>query len=118
MLARERDNGAIRDLAFFELVDDGVKILDGTRDATGNDHCASLAANLLEANDLFVEVVHHDLSLELDRVLVSLNVATQFLPRALAVEFGIGFHGLDELVVAVNRRIAPEHIEDEAFIDR
>jgi hypothetical protein len=60
---------------------------------------------ILPAGHLLVEVVHHDLGLEPDRVLVALDVATQLLLRLLGVELGVVLHGLDQLVVALHRRV-------------
>ena len=42
-----------------------------------------------------MEVVHHDLGLEPDGVLVALHVAAQLLPGPLDVELRISFHRLD-----------------------
>ena len=73
---------------------------------------------LLGGQHLLVEVVHHDLGLEPDRVVVALDVAAQLLLRLLGVELRVVLDLLDQLVVAVHRRVALEHVEDEAFLDR
>ena len=64
-----------------------------------------------------MEVVHHDLGLEADGVVVALHVAAQLLLRPLGVELGVALDRLDQLVVALDRRVVPEHVEDEALLD-
>ncbi len=51
-------------------------------------------------------------------MVVALDVATQLLLRALRIELRIAFDLLDQLVVALDRRVVLEHVEDEAFLDR
>ena len=65
-----------------------------------------------------MEVVHHDLGLEADRVVVALDIAAQLLLRLLRVELRVVLGLLDQLVVAVHRRVGLEHVEDEALLDR
>ena len=61
---------------------------------------------LFSAEHLLVEVVHHDLGLEADGVVVALHVAAQLLLRPLGVELRVALDRLDQLVVAVDRRVA------------
>ena len=72
---------------------------------------------LLQGQHLLVEVIHHDLRLEPDRMLMALHVAAELLLGALAVELGITLHLLDELVVALHRCVVAQHIEDEALLN-
>ena len=51
-------------LRSFKVLPDSVEILDRTFDPVGDDHRPRLAANLPLGEDLFVEMVHHDLGLE------------------------------------------------------
>ena len=53
-----------------------------------------------------------------DRVVVAFHIATQLLLRALGVVGRIVIHLLDQLVVAVDRRVVLEDIEDEALLHR
>ena len=76
------------------------------------------AADLVQRQHLLVEVVDHDLGLEPDRVVVALDVAAQLLLRPLGVELRIVLDRLDQPVVAVDRRVVLEHVEDEALLDR
>ena len=92
-------------------------VLNRARDAAGHHHRAGLAADLVERQHLVVEVVHHDLGLELDGLLVALDVAAQLLLGAFRVELGIPLNRLDKLVVARDRRVGPQHVQDEAFLD-
>jgi hypothetical protein len=48
-------------------------------------------------------MIGHDLGLEADRVVIALDIAAQLLGGALGIEFRIGFDGLDQPVVAVDR---------------
>ena len=73
---------------------------------------------LFSAKHLLVEVIHHDLGLEPDRVVVALDVAAQLLLRLLGVELRVVLDRLDQPVVAVDRRVVLEHVEDEALLDR
>ena len=87
-------------------------------DPVGDDHRPRLAVDLVLGHHLLVEMVDHDLGLEADRVLVSLDVAPELLAGLLDVELGVALHRLGELVVAVDRRVVLEHVQDEALLDR
>ena len=93
-------------------------VLDGALDAARHDHRARLSADLAEGQHLLVKVIDHDLGLEPDRVVVALDVAAQLLLRPLGVELGVVLDRLDQPVIAVDRRVVPQHIQDEAFLDR
>ena len=54
---------------------------------------------------------------EPDRVVVALDVPPQLLLGPLGVEFRVVLDRLDQLVVAVDRRVALQHVEDEALLD-
>ena len=73
---------------------------------------------LFEREHLLVEVVDHDLGLEPDRVVVALDVAAQLLLRPLRVELRVVLDRLHQPVVALDRRVVLEHVEDEALLDR
>ena len=118
VLAREGDDGLVRALALRQVVADGVEVLDGPLDAAGHHHRPRLPADLVQRQHLLVEVVHHDLGLEPDGVVVALDVAAQLLLRPLGVELRVVLDLLDQLVVAVDRRVVLEHVEDEALLDR
>ena len=49
---------------------------------------------------------------------MTFHVAAQLLPGALVVELGISLDLLDELVVALDRSVVPQHVQDEALLDR
>jgi hypothetical protein len=117
VLAGERDDRAIRALALPQVALDRVVVLDRPRDAAGDDHRTGLPADHARSEHMVVEVVDHDFGLEPHGVVVALDVAAQLLVRASRVELGIGFDGLDEPVVALDRRVVGEHVEDEAFLD-
>ena len=93
-----------------------MKVLDGPLDAAGHDHRAGLAADLVQRQHLLVEMVDHDLGLQPDGVVVALDVAAQLLRRALGVELRVVLDRLDQPVVAVDRRVVLEHVEDEALL--
>ena len=65
-----------------------------------------------------MEVVHHDLGLEANRVIVALDEAPQLLPRLVDIEFRVVLDRLGELVVARHRRVVRQHVQDEALLDR
>ena len=117
MLAGEGDDGLIRTLALGEIRLEGVEILDGPLDAAGDHHRPRLAADLVQRHHLLVEMVHHDLGLEPDGVVVALDILAQLLLRPLGVELRVALDLLDQLVVAVHGRVALEHVEDEALLD-
>ena len=117
LLTRERDDRAIGALAVDEVRLERLVVLHRALDAARHDHRAGLTLDLLERDHLLVEVVDHDLGLEADRGVVALDVAAQLLARPLHVELGVALDGLDQLVVAVDRRVALEHVEDEALVD-
>ena len=65
-----------------------------------------------------MEVVDHDLGLESDGVVVAFDITAEFPVRLLPVELGVALHLLDELVVALDRGVVPQHVQDEALLDR
>jgi hypothetical protein len=89
-------------------------MLDRALDPVGHHHGPRLPADLVEREVLLEEVVDHDLRLEPDGVIVALDVTPELLPRALGVELRVALHGLDQLGVAVDRRVVAEHVEDGA----
>ena len=62
-------------LALGQVVADGVKVLERALDPVGDHHRSRIAADLVLGQHLFVEVVHHDLGPETDRVVVALDEA-------------------------------------------
>ena len=74
-------------------------------------------SDLLKVHHLFVEMVDHDLGLEADGVLVTLDVAAQLPPGALGVELRVLLHVLDQPVVAVHGGVVLQHVHDEALLD-
>ena len=117
VLAGEGDDRLVGALALLQVVAEGVEILDRALDAAGHDHRPGLAADLVQGEHLLVEVVDHDLGLQPDRVVVALDIAAQLLLRPLGVELRVVLDRLHQLVVAVDRRVVLEHVEDEAFLD-
>jgi hypothetical protein len=63
-------------------------VLDGPLDAAGHHHRPRLTADLVQAENLLVEVIDHDLGLEPDRMVMALDESAQLLFRAPGVEFG------------------------------
>ena len=117
VLAGEGDDGLVRALALLQVVAHRVVVLDRPLDAAGDHHRPGLAADLLQAHHLLVEVVDHDLGLQPDRVVVALDVLAQLLLGPLGVELRVVFDRLDQLVVARDRRVALQHIQDEPLLD-
>ena len=64
-----------------------------------------------------MEVIDHDLGLLSDRVVVRLHVVPQFLRRSLRIELGIILDGLHQPVVALDRRVIGQHVQDEPLLD-
>ncbi len=93
-----------------------MEILDGTLDTAGNDHGPCLPSYLVKGYYLFVEMVHHDLGLEVDGIIMALNIPAELFLRSLGIKLGIFLHGLNEFVVAVHWCVITEHIQDEAFL--
>ena len=117
VFSRERDDGAVRAVAFFQVLADGEEVADGALDAVGDDHRAGFAADLVLRQRLLVKVVHHDLGLVPDGVLVPLHKAPELLLRRFDLELGIVRGAFDQMVVAPDRGVVAEHVEDEALFD-
>ncbi len=64
-----------------------------------------------------MEVIDHDLGLAADSVVVPLDVAAQLLLGAFDVVFGVVLNGFHQPVVARNRRVLLQHVENEPFLD-
>ena len=118
VLAREGDQRLVAALALLQVVADGVVVLDRALDAVGHHHRPRRAADLVLRQHLVVEVVDHDLGLELDRVVAALHVAAQLLLRPAGVELRVVLHRLGEPVVAGHRRVVGQHVQDEPLLDR
>ena len=91
-------------------------VADGVLDAARDYHSARLSAILPKLDHLLMEVVHHDFGLEADRVLVVLDVTSQLRFGLLGIELRVGFHCFDQSVVAVDRGVTLQHVDDEAFL--
>ena len=87
-------------------------------DAAGDYHSPGLAADQLPGQHLVVEVVHDDLGLLADGIFVPFYIAAQLALGLLTVELRIVLYGLHEPVVALYRRVAAQHIQDKALLDR
>ena len=118
VFAGEGDQGLVRTLPLFQVVADGVKVLDRPFDAVGDDHGPRLSADPVLDQYVFVEMVHHDLGLEPDGVVASFHEAPQFLLGLLRVELRVVLYRLGEFVVTLHRRVMGEHVQDEPFLDR
>ena len=118
VLAREGHDRLVRALALLQVAADGVEVLHRTLDPVGDDHRPRPAVDLVLGHHLLVEMVDHDLGLEADCVLVPLDEAPELLAGLLDVELGVALHRLGELVVATDRRVVLEHVQDEALLDR
>ena len=73
MLAGERNDSLIRAFAFFQIVADRMEVLHCLPDTAGNHHCPCLSAYFALGQNLFVEVIHHDLGPEPDCVVVAFD---------------------------------------------
>src|SRR6266705_2255507 len=51
-------------------------------------------------------------------MIVTLNVLAKLFLCLFGVEFRIGLHSFHKLVIAVDRSVVLENIEDEAFLNR
>ena len=118
MVAGESHDRLVAALALRQVVADGMEVLDRAFDPVGDHHRPRLAADLVLGQHLLVEVVHHDLGLEADRVVVALDVAPQLLLRLVDVELRVVLDRFGELVVAHHRRVVRQHVQDEALLDR
>ena len=118
LLPRKRDDRLVGALSLLQVVADGVEVLDRAFDAVGDHHRPRPAVDLALSDDLLVKVVDHDLGLEPDRVLVPLHVEPELLTGLVDVELRVVLHGLGQLVVALDRRIVLEHVQDEPLLDR
>ena len=118
LLTRERDDRLVGALALVQVVADGVEVLDRALDSVGDHHRPRLSVDLALEDHLVLEVVDHDLGLEPDRVLVPLDVAPELLAGLPDIELRVALHRLGELVVALDRRVVLEHVQDEPLLDR
>ena len=117
VLPREGDDGPVGTLALLQVGADGVDVLDGPLNAVGDHHGPRLAVDLALGDHLFMEVIHHDFRLVADGVLVPFHVAPQLLPGLVGVELRVVRHGLGQPVVAVDRCVVLEHVQDEPLLD-
>ena len=69
-----------------------MKVLDGALDAVGDDHRPRFAADLALGQHLIVEAIHHDLGLDADCVVVTLDETPEILPGFLDVEHRVVLH--------------------------
>ena len=110
MFTGERHDGPVAALAFLQVVANSVEILDRAFDPVGDDHRPCLAADLSLDEDLFVEVVHHDLGLETDSVVVALDEAPQLFLSLFDVELRVVLHRLSEFVIARHQRVMRDDV--------
>jgi len=117
VFAGERNDRAVQALALAQIVGEGVEILDRASDAVRDHHRPGLAANPVPSQHLIVEVVHHDLRLQANGVVVALHVAPQFALCLSRVELGIVLDRLGQPVVAQHRCVVLDDVHDEALLD-
>src|SRR5581483_6895649 len=67
---------------------------------------------------MVMEVVDYDLSLQTDRMVVTLDVLTKFLPGFTNVELRVARDRLDQLVIAADWRIRTQHVKNKSFLNR
>ena len=97
---------------------EGIEILDRTLDAIADHHCPCLTADLALGDHLLVEMIHHDLGFKPDGVVVAFHIPPQLFLGLLGVKLRIVFHLRHQLVIAIDRRVGLEHIEDETLLHR
>ena len=91
--------------------------MNGTLHPAGHHHGAGLTADLLFGQHMVVKVVHHDLRLLGNGMLMAFDVTAELLFRLLDVKIRVVLHRLGQVVVTLHRGVVFEHIKDEAFID-
>lgn len=91
MLAGEGHDGPVRALALLKVPLEGVEVLDGALDAVTHQHGSRLAADLVAGHHLLVEMIHHDLGLQANGVIMALHITAQLLLSALGVELRVAF---------------------------
>jgi len=116
--AGKSDDRLIRAFAFQQISLEGMEVLNGPLNTAAHDHRPSLSTNLIQGNNLFMEMVHHDLRFKADRMVVAFDILAKFLASLLRIEFGVAFNRLDQFVVAIHGRVALEHIQDKALVNR
>ena len=92
-------------------------ILDCPLDPAGDHHGPRLTANFPLANHLFVKVIDHDFGFEPDGIFVGFDIPAQFLLRSAGIELRITLDLLDQLVIAHDRRVVLQYIQDKSFLD-
>ena len=73
MLTGKGDDRLVWTLALCQVISDSVVVADGVLNIPCHHHGPGLPADLLKADDLLVEVVHHDLGLEADAMTVAVS---------------------------------------------
>ena len=117
VLAGKCDDGTAGALSFAEVLADGVEVLDRAFDAAGHHHGAGLAADSVPDQHLVVEMVHHDLRLEADGVVVPFHEAPQLALCLLGVKLRVVLNRLGQPVVAGHRRVVGQNVHDEPLLD-
>ena len=73
-LAGESHDGSVKALDLLEVGIEGDEVFNRPLDAAGHHHRPRLTADLILADHLFEEVVHHDLRLVADGLTVALHI--------------------------------------------
>ena len=101
LLARESDEGVVRQLVLGDDVLDGLVVVDGTLDVLAHHHCLCLAVQFVGVENLGVEVIHHDFSLCLDGLRIALHGLTYLFLCLFVVVFRIFLDAFNDLVVTL-----------------
>ena len=117
MFAGEGHNCIIRTMPVCEALVNSVVVFDASRNAGGDHHCTRFAADLLLSDYLLMEMLHHHSCLFSDNVRITLDKGTQLLLRTLLVKHRIILDCFHDLVPAVDGRIVPKHIKNEALLN-
>ena len=92
-------------------------VVDGAVNAVRDHHGASLPVDLARPENRLVEVVHDDLGLPADGVLVPFHVTAESALGAIGVKLRVVVNRLDEAEVAVDGGVAAQHVQNEPFLD-
>ena len=92
-------------------------VLDRPLDTACDYHGPGLAADLILTDNLFEEMVHHDLCFIANRFVMGFDILPDLFSCPFHVELGVALHRLDKPVVAINRGVILQHVQDKPFLN-
>ena len=117
MLAGKGNDCLVWAFTLSQVVGNGMEVFYCAVNTARHQHGPRLSADLAGSKHLFVEMIYYNFRLFADSVFVAFDITAQLLLCSFFVECRVIFYFLDQFVIAGNRRVVAQHVQDETLLD-